>query len=90
MSRLLRSKKKTAACCLLLLAAVSLCVGMWYVSLLLVAGLAVLSLNRIVRRKNMRAYREALSPKREIRQWNTIVAGELPPRSENLTKAHWL
>ncbi len=81
MPGILRSKKKFALCCLLLLAVLLFVTPVWYVSLFLVACVALLCLNQLVVNKNMRPYHLAFSAKREVKQWDTIVIGILPPPS---------
>ncbi|MCD8266026.1 MAG: hypothetical protein LUC33_02620 [Prevotellaceae bacterium] len=78
MPGLLRSRTKIAVCCAIVVAAMLPFVGFWYVSLLLLAAVAMLFVNRLVWRKNMRPLQQGLSPKREIRQWHTLLIGITP------------
>ncbi|MCD7720764.1 MAG: hypothetical protein LUI09_00875 [Prevotellaceae bacterium] len=67
-----------AACCAIVVAALLPFAGFWYVSLLLAAAVAMLFVNRQVRKKIMRPLQQGLSTKREIRQWHTLLIGITP------------
>ncbi len=78
MPRILKSKKNILLCVLITAAIVVVFIGLWYVSLILVLIAGLMIINQVAVKENAKAKSMALSSKRAIHHWDTLLIGDLP------------